>query len=134
MSVRGRVVLFFLGSFLLVGCSEPKIPVEKTSEILPQAEAIVQRLLTQHGVDLKKLKTRKVASGDKSFVRIEQRVAVPPEFNTLNFNHELSERLADIGASVVATEKSEDKTVTMHIKNNGVIVQSLVFILRKESK
>ncbi|MBI5473132.1 MAG: hypothetical protein HY961_12385 [Ignavibacteriae bacterium] len=96
--------------------------------IEPEMETIIENLLVHYNVDTKTMRTRKVTGADKESVRLERRVFVPPEFNTLNFNHDLSEKLLEMGLTVVATEKSADKSVTMHIKRDDVIVESVVFV------
>ncbi len=98
--------------------------------IEPEMETVIDNLLVRYNVNTKTMRSRKVTGPDKKSVRLERRVFVTPEFNTLNFNHDLTEKLRESGMSVVATEKSEDRSVTMHIKKNDVIVESLVFMTK----
>ena len=99
--------------------------------VAPSVEVVIQKLLLRFQIDDKSIRTRKVPSGDGKFVRIERRITVAPEFNAMSFNHELNNAVASLGATAIATEKSEDKTVTVHVKKNGVIVESIVFLARQ---
>ncbi len=106
-------------------------PAETSIAVTSSVEVAIQNLLRRHQIDDKSVRTRKVQSGDGKFVRIERRVTVVPEFNALGFNHELNKAVASLGANAIATEKSEDRTVTVHVKKNGVIVESIVFVTRQ---
>lgn len=106
-------------------------PAETSMAVAPSVEVVIQKLLLRYQIDDKSIKTRKVASGDGKFVRIERRVVVAPEFNAMSFNHELNNAVALLGANAMATEKSEDKTVTVHVKKSGVIVESIIFVVKK---
>ncbi len=106
-------------------------PAETSMAVAPGVEVVIQKLLLRFQVDNKSIRTRKVPSGDGKFVRIERRVTVAPDFNAMSFNHELNNAVASLGASAIATEKSADKTVTVHVKKNGVIVESIIFVVKK---
>lgn len=132
-SARVEIVLCI--SFIAIvsiGCRESKNLPDKYAQSLSRIESTVEKLFAQYGIDGKSIKTRKVASGDGTFSRVERRVAVAPVFNTLSFNHDLNIAIVETGATVIATEKTEDKSVTMHIKQDGIILQSIVFTLKKE--
>jgi len=124
------VLLLTVQIFGGLGCRDSKSSAEKAIESLPQIESVVSKLLGQYQID--KVRMQKVWSSDGTFARKELRILVQPEFNTLNFNHDLNQAVAGFGATAIATEKSEDKSVTMHIKKDGVIVQSLLFVVRRE--
>ena len=106
-------------------------PADTSMAVAPSVEVVIQKLLLRFQIDDKSIRTRKVPSGDGKFVRIERRITVAPEFNAMSFNHELNNAVASLGATAIATEKSEDKTVTVHVKKNGVIVESIVFLARQ---
>lgn len=94
--------------------------------------AILQDLFKQYHIDAASVRTRKIGSASGRFTREETRVVVPLNFNTLNFNHDLSEKLRAFGLRAAASEKAEDKSVTIHIKQSNLIIESLVFQLREE--
>lgn len=105
-----------------------KAPQHRTAD--PNIQAVVHQLLRQYRVDPKTMATRTHSAGNGNVVRIERRVKVAPDFNTLNFHVDLSRALAEHDATVTASEKSEDGSVAMHIKKDGMIVETLVFLPR----
>jgi hypothetical protein len=74
----------------------------------------------------------KVRFPGTTFTRTEQRVMVPREFDTIEFNHALVMRLAPLGANVVATERTKEATVTMHVVAGGATVYSLSLVTDPE--
>lgn len=93
---------------------------------------IVDTVLAQYGIEGSSVKTRQVRGPDKKFLRVERRVEVPPEFISVNFNQELSERLSGVGLRLVATERTKENSVTMHIKKDDTILQSITFVVRQK--
>ncbi|MER3524319.1 MAG: hypothetical protein C4326_09695 [Ignavibacteria bacterium] len=91
-------------------------------------EAVVDRALRAHRIEPRAVKTRRVTVGNQGMVRVERRVAVSTSFNPLALQHDLSSALEPLGASVIATERSIDKSVAMHIKKDGMIIESLAFV------
>jgi hypothetical protein len=59
-------------------------------------------------------------------------VLVPPEFDSIEFNHTLARRMAPAGAKVVATERSKEATVTMHVVVHGATIYSLSMVTDPE--
>ena len=61
--------------------------------------------------------------------RIEQRVTVGPgRSSASSFNHELGVRVAEFGARVVATEKTQEQVVTMHVVRGRTTIRSISFV------
>lgn len=92
---------------------------------------VVDTILARYGVDQSAVKTRQVKSPDKKFLRVERRVEVPPEFVSVNFNRDLSEKLGGMGLRLVATERTKENTVTMHVKKDDTILQSITFVVKR---
>ncbi len=90
---------------------------------------VVQQVFTRYRIAPSDIKIRRVNVGKGKLVRTERMVSVPPEFNTLNFHFDLKRALADHGATVSATEKSEAHSVSLHIKKHGLIVESIIFVV-----
>ncbi len=103
-------------------------------DVQTQIETALTAVLVKHNLDKNVSRPRRVAARDDGFVRSFRRVTIPVGFSTLELNHDLRRALEGSGVTVVATEKSENKSVTMHIKSAGVIVQSVVFVVREEKK
>jgi hypothetical protein len=89
----------------------------------------IDTLLAHHGVPRSSVRTWRVLSPDRKPLRVEQRIAVPPEFVSLVFNNELNSILAPFGAHVVGTERTRENTVTLHIVLGGYTVRSMAFVM-----
>lgn len=129
-----RIVIFSLWIvvaiplLILFGPRLSRLAPETPSSSSDSIEAVLDRALSAHGIDPRVVKTRRVAAGNRGMVRIERRVAVSPSFNPLALQHDLRLVLQPLGASVVATERSLDNSVAMHIKKDGMIIESLVLV------
>lgn len=132
--VVAACVVLAIAVVIAIGSRSSNNPTEVVASVAPNIDTALQQLLTRYQVDGKSTRSRKVPSGDRTFSRMERRVTMPPEFNTLDFNHDLNQAVQEFGATAIATEKSEDKSVTMHIKKDGVIVQSIVFVVNKDGQ
>ncbi len=95
-----------------------------------QINAEIDALLGKYNIEPKAITTWKVMTPDKKFLRLEQRIVVPHDFASLEFNHRLSKQILPFGARVAATERSRENVVTMHIVNEGVIIRTISFALR----
>lgn len=110
-----------------VAAGAPAAAIAAGTEQAAFQEAI-DTLLIRHGVAPRSVRTWRVLSIDKQPIRLEQRVAVPREFRSLVFNAELTELLGPLGAHVVATERTREQSVTMHIVHQGMTVRSIAFV------
>jgi hypothetical protein len=95
----------------------------------PGIRAAIDTTLSRFGIDRESVHTWRVQVPGMKSGRVESRVIVPPAFASLAFNHELNNHLAQYGAHVVATERSREQSVTMHIVKDGVTVRSMTFVL-----
>lgn len=97
-----------------------------TNEETAAIGAVVDSLLTRNGIDPSRLATWKVQIPGAH--RVVSRLRVPPDFFTLEFNHQLNLALEPVGARVVATERAGDGTVSMHCVRGGLTVRSITFV------
>jgi hypothetical protein len=98
----------------------------------PTREAVdnaVTSLLAQHGVAPGMIRTWRVSSPKKQEFRIEQRVRVSPDFVSIEFNHALGQMLAPYDITVSATERTRERTVTMHLVLGGAVVRTIMFVM-----
>jgi hypothetical protein len=98
----------------------------------PTLEAVdnaVSSLLAQHGVAPGMVRTWRVSSPRKQEFRIEQRVRVSPGFVSIEFNHALGQMLAPYDITVSATERTRERTVTMHLVLGGAVVRTITFVM-----
>jgi hypothetical protein len=92
----------------------------------------VEKILAERRAEAAGSRVWKVRFTGTTFTRTEQRVTVPREFDTIEFNHALGKRLAPLGANVVATERSKEATVTMHVVAAGATIYSLSLVTDPE--
>ena len=93
-------------------------------------QGVIDTLLQRYGVDRAVVKTWRVTTPEKVPVRIEQKIPVRSDFLSLVFNHDLNRRLAPYGAHVIATERTKENTITMHIVRGGMTIRSMAFVLQ----
>lgn len=98
------------------------------------AAAAIDTLLKRYGIEPEDVHTWIVQWHGKSGSRVEQRVSVPPSFVALSFNHDLNLALMPMGAHVVATERTKENLVTMHIVSHGSTIRSIAFAVVPERK
>lgn len=120
----GLVSGYFLHSF--PANSKPK------SDLQTRIDAALSGVLVKHNLDRYGTRPRPVSARTDGFVRTVRRVTIPKGLNILELHHDLRRDLEGSGVKVIATERSENASVTIHIKSEGIIVQSVVFLIREE--
>jgi hypothetical protein len=127
----GAAALFVLDSVL------PAPQTDFTARPLPvrpdlkQVNELVDTLFATYGIRRPWVRSWQVHTPDRKFVRIQRRVYVPPEFVSPSFNLELNRRLAEYGARAIATERTKENTVTMHIMKDRTVVESISFVVKR---
>ena len=128
--LAGCALILFLADrpTLTVGgaASRPRLPGPGGA---PAVHDVIDSLFARYRIDRGSIKTWRVQTPDRKFARVEQRVPVPPDFISVKFNHDLNQRLAEHGARVIATERTKENLVTMHILQDNVIVRSISFVV-----
>lgn len=89
----------------------------------------VNALLAQQGVTPGMVRTWHVTSPRRQEFRIEQRVRVSPDFISIEFNRALGAVLAPYGITVSATERTRERTVTMHLVLQGAVIRTITFVM-----
>jgi CO dehydrogenase/acetyl-CoA synthase epsilon subunit len=100
--------------------------------LLSQIDSVVDTLFNSYQIDASEVKSWSVFTRDKRFIRKARRVFVRPEFVSLDFNHDLSRQLSEFGVRVVATERTKESTVSMHIISEGMVVETITFVLKRD--
>lgn len=90
--------------------------------------AAIDSLCPLYGIDVSRARTWKATAAGVPTGRIEEKIPVPPGFRSLEFNHALAVRIAPFGAGIVATERSKENSVTMHVVRGGTTIRSLSFV------
>lgn len=100
--------------------------------MLQRVNGAVDTLLERYRIEDRWIKSWSVFTPARKFIREERRIYVPPRFISLDFNHDLSDMLSQYDVRVVATERTKESTVSMHVINDGMIIESLSFVLKRE--
>jgi hypothetical protein len=100
--------------------------------IVEKVHTMVDSLLARHQIRNEWVKTWQVRTPGKKFIRSKRRVFVPPKFVSLNFNLDLNRSLSQYGVHAVATERTKESTVTIHIMMGGHIVESISFVMKPD--
>jgi len=132
--LAGALALAAMVLFLLDRSDTPSRS-ERTAAVkadLQEVDRVVQRLFTRYGIRKEWVRTWQVRGPDRSFLRTERKVFVPPAFVSVAFNRDLSAALEGLGATAVATEHTRENTVTMHIKTGGTIIESITFVVKRD--
>jgi hypothetical protein len=142
-AIRWRLVavaILVAGGFVLFVGGRVSEKIEKKSAVrqaqarplLQQINTVIDTLLLRHRIDRKWVKSWSVFTPGRRFIREERRIYVPPRFVSLDFNHDLSRELEPHNIRVVATERTRGMTVSMHIVFGGMVVETLVFVLKRD--
>lgn len=99
------------------------------AETREAVHAAVTTLLAQQGVAPGMVRTWHVTSPARQEFRVEQRVRVPPDFVSIEFNHALGRMLAPYNIRVSATERTREQTVTMHLVLGGAVIRTITFAM-----
>jgi hypothetical protein len=142
-AVRWRliaIVILLVGGLVLFMANQVTEKIKEKAKqtevherpLLAEVNSVIDTLLDQYKIDDKWMRSWSVFTPDKKFVREERRIYVPPRFISLDFNHDLSRALAHMGVRVIATERTRESTVSMHIISKGVIIETLGFVLKRD--
>jgi hypothetical protein len=126
----GSLVLFMANR--ITGKIEEKAGAFRSRPVLRTVNEVVDTLLERHRIDLSWMKSWSVFTPDRRFIREERRIQVPARFISLDFNHDLSRKLAQYDLAVVATERTKESAVVMHVIDRGMVIQSLKFVLNRD--
>jgi len=100
--------------------------------LLQAIDARVDSLLDRYNIQQAWRKSWIVTTPSKKFIRKERRITVPSRFVSLDFNHDLSRELSGVSARLIASERTKESTVSMHIMVDDMIVETLVFVLNRD--
>ena len=124
LAAAAAVLGVSLGSFPAgSGLTARRRPTDQESAVIGQ---VLDSLLARHGIDGSHRRSWRIQI--PGAYRVFSRLPVPPEFLSLEFNHDLNAALRPLKAHVVATERAGAGSVTMHCVRNGVTVRSVVFV------
>lgn len=83
------------------------------------------------GIPAKAVRARPVKDRQGKVLRTEYRVRAPRDLSAAEFNADLSVRMEPFGARVVGTERTRDRTVTLHVIRDEETVLSVILDLNE---
>jgi hypothetical protein len=131
------VVLGILAVVLAPRTAVSREPVRKAAVALPPGEAEIRRGLeavcAEFRVPPASLKVRDVKGGGGQQVRTEFRLRLPRDFSSAEFNQALSRKVEPWGAHVVGTERTHDRTVTLHVVRDEETILSVILDMNEQT-
>jgi len=106
------------------------VPMSQAS--LREIDKVIETLLNRFQIDRSKITSRNVQTPDTKLFRVERRVLVSPDFASLRLVQQLNQLVAPFGARAVATERTAENRVTVHVIRDRVIIQSIAFAVQQE--
>ena len=79
-------------------------------------------------------KVRDVKDRNGRRVRTEYRLRLPKDFSSAEFNHALGAKVEPWGAHVVGTERTHDRTVTLHVVRDEETIVSVILDMNEPTK
>lgn len=111
----------------------PTVPTqEQITKTLAQLDRDVDTVLAHFGIEQKWIKKQQVAVLNSNFVRTERRVMIPPDVLSVQVNLALNTMARRYNGRAIATENLKENTVTIHLKIENQIVQTVVLKVNKE--
>jgi hypothetical protein len=128
----GLIIVLAIVAAVLTGLRMTGMGAETSAVSPEEIGRTVEKALAERRAETAGSRVWKVRFTGTTFTRTEQRVTVPREFDTIEFNHSLGTRLAPLGAHVVATERTKEATVTIHVVAGGATLYSLSMVTDPE--
>jgi hypothetical protein len=132
------VVLGILAVVLSPHGAAGREPERKNTAVAVPGEAEIRRGLEAVCAEFKvppaSLKVRDVKNRAGDPVRVEYRLRLPKDFSSVEFNHALADKVEPWGARVVGTERTHDRTVTLHVVRDEETIMSVILDMNEPTK
>lgn len=86
----------------------------------------VDTVLSHFGIENEWIQKRQILLPDGPLQRIERRIAIPRDIVPVQLNQALNIMAKRFNAYAVASENLKENTVTIHIKLEGIVTQTLI--------
>ncbi len=106
----------------------PSVPGE--AEIRRGVEAIC----AEFRIPPASMKVRDVKDRTGLPVRTEYRLRLPKDFSSAEFNQALGRKVEPWGARVIGTERTHDRTVTLHVIRDEATIVSVILDMNEPTK
>jgi hypothetical protein len=132
------VALGILAVVLAPRSAAGREPVRKLSAVALPGQAEIRRGLeavcAEFRVPPSALTVRDVKNRAGRPVRIEYRLRLPKDFSSAEFNQSLGAKVEPWGAHVVGTERTQDRTVTLHVVRDEETIMSVILNMNEPTK
>ncbi len=143
MIVAGLAVLSLVLGILAVVLAPGSTP-ERTSVRTPTPAGVVpgeaeirrglEAVCAEFRVPPASVKVRDVKDRHGRRVRTEYRLRLPKDFSSAEFNHALGAKVGPWDAHVVGTERTHDRTVTLHVVRDEETIVSVILDMNEPTK
>ena len=94
----------------------------------------VDSVLIQFRIDKKWYRKKNVEIPGTNFNRVERKVLIPPEIIPVQMNQALNMIAQRYGGRAIGSENLRENSVTIHIKLEGYIIQTIILKTSKDLK
>jgi hypothetical protein len=130
LALAGVAILLGIVSFRLssrAGSDAPaKRPVDKQLSSEGQITRGVEAVCAEYKVPANAMRSRQIKDGKGNVLRTEYRLRLPKDFSSAEFNQALNRKVEPWGARVVGTERTRDRTVTLHVIREDETIISVI--------
>ena len=126
-----------LGLFLTNRAAHTPLPPQTRENItrtLQQVDTEVDTLLARSCIQREWIKKQQVEIQNSTFTRTERRVSIPPDIIAVQINVACNTMMKRFGGLAVGTEDLKESTVTIHLKIQSQIIQTIVLKVSRELK
>jgi hypothetical protein len=94
----------------------------------------VEAVCAEYNVPAGAIRSRRIKDGNGNGLRTEYRLRVPKDFSAAEFNRTLNQKVEPWGAHVLGTERTRDRTVTLHVIRDDETIVSVILDMNEPTK
>ena len=138
---RILIVIFLAGAALglyLIDRSPRTEPLEQIQQDIAVLASKIDReadsVLAQFRIDKKWWRKRDVTIQGSDLKRVERKVMIPPEIIPVQVNQALNQMAKRYGGRAIGSENLKENTVTIHIKLEEYIIETIILKISNDLK
>lgn len=127
------VVVLFLGSrfYNTVQVDDAQLDI---GTIAAKLGAEIDSVLVKFNIDIKKVRKKAIPIPNTNLNRIERQVSISSEVDPLHINQALNLMAKKYNGRAIGSENLKENTVTVHIKLENYILETIIFKSRTDGK
>jgi len=133
LAAAGAALIVFLADQSLAKKQSKQAPLNITSATR-EIDRAVDSVLAQFRIDKNWCRKRNVEIPGTNFNRVERKVLIPPEIIPVQMNQALNMIAQRYGGRAIGSENLRENSVTIHIKLEGYIIQTIILKTSKDLK